>query len=75
MMSPLFMMCKDGHLYERNHQVIASAMRALFFMPRFASPCPAVHGDLQLLSIGILETDPSEARVARCDACVQRRRL
>jgi hypothetical protein len=37
--------------------------------------CPAVHGDLQLLSIGILETDPSEARVARCDACVQRRRL
>ena len=20
-MSPLFMMCKDGHLYERNHQV------------------------------------------------------
>ena len=28
---------------------------------------PAVNGSLELLSIGILETDPSEARVQRSD--------
>jgi hypothetical protein len=49
----------------------ANASRNPFTSP---SSCPAVHGGLQLLSIGILETDPSEARVARCDACVKRRR-
>ena len=38
-MSPLFMMCKDGHLYERNHQVCCAPQRAPLSQRVVFSPC------------------------------------